>query len=213
MVNNKYFSITYGFRSLIDWQATESFYRGGKPTDSPQFSLGEGRPGVGGGVQSAEPNEMSFNTSGLVGPSFFGAHGRGGKRPLEWQGASRTQIPFGGQSRGFYYGVRNEQPRPKISGKIDKEEDIFTAMNEYSQQWLYLAAEKLKMRAGIIEQRGDTPTLSPEEQRQHDKFSQSDDEGFQLMAQNMSPDTKIATSMMKGGNVLKSGKKKYFKDK
>ena len=201
MANNKYFSITYGFRSLIDWQATESFYRGGKPTDSV-FSLGEGRPGVGGGKESAEPNEMSFNTSGLVGPSFFGAHGRGGKRPKEWQGASRTQIPFGGQSRGFYYGVRNEQPRPKISGKIDKEEDIFTAMNEYSQQWLYLAAEKLKMRAGIIEQRGDTPTLSPEEQENID--------GQRIGFPSLNPDTKIATSMMKGGNVLKSGKKKKY---
>jgi hypothetical protein len=160
MPGRKVYRLNFGYRSLIDWEATKAFKRGSS----------------GGGFAQGR--------SGIAGPTRFTS---GSQRPPLSQ-ATSDKVPGGRVSHGLYYGVRNFNTPKLRSTKGDKltRDEILANLDKYNQQWLYLAAEKMKQN--LFDMSKDD-SISQEVYSNLEKFIQADNEGLAGMGAAMAKGT------------------------
>ena len=130
-IGKKVYRLNFGFRSLIDWQQGKKFKR--------DMNTGGG---------------FTQGTSGLTKMRHIPP------RPPLSQATSSSKVPGGRTSKGIYWDVRNFSTPPLSGRGVDTPEEaedrngltpaqynrrvILENLNKYNQQWLYLAAEKMK---------------------------------------------------------------------
>ena len=160
MPGRKVYRLNFGFRSLIDWQKSKAFKRGSS----------------GGG--------FTQGTSGVTGPIRFTS---GSGRPPLSQSTS-SKVPGGRVSQGIYYDVRNFNTPPLRATKGEEvtRDEILENLDKYNQQWLYLAAEKMKQN--LFDMSKDD-SISQEAYSTLEKFLQAEDEGLAGMGAAMAKGT------------------------
>ena len=177
MPGRKVYRLNFGYRSLIDWQGTKGFSRANMRS--------------GGGFAQGR--------SGIAGPTRFTS---GSGRPPLSQSTS-SKVPGGRMSQGIYYGVRNFNTPPLRSTKGEKvtRDEILANLDKYNQQWLYLAAEKMKKN--LFDMRADD-SISEEAYSNLEKLLQSEEPGMKRMAQAMATKSISKDMHQYGPQMIKS---------
>ncbi len=152
-IGKKVYRLNFGFRSLIDWQQGKKFKR--------DMNTGGG---------------FTQGTSGLTKVRNIPP-----RPPLSQ--ATSSPVPGGRTSTGIYWDVRNFSTPPLSGRGVDTPEEaedrngltpaqynrrvILENLNKYNQQWMYLAAEKMKRNMFAMQKSSE---ISEEEYRSIDSM-------------------------------------------